>query len=75
MDRVIVNVTSHARSSLNMIDVIEHHPHTLQIITQLRLLDQIKSEGSSINGHLEQINLLPSMLTKKTIILNIVVIG
>jgi hypothetical protein len=58
-----------------MIDVIEHHPHTLQIITQLRLLDQIKSEGSSINGHLEQINLLPSMLTKKTIILNIVVIG
>jgi hypothetical protein len=57
-----------------MIDVIEHHPRTLQIITQLHLLDQIKSKGSSINGHLEQINLLPSLLTRKTTILNIIVI-
>jgi hypothetical protein len=66
-------VTGHGRPSLNTFFFIEHHPCILQIITQLHLWDQTKTRHSSIDGHLEQINLLPSLLTMKTTILNIVV--
>jgi hypothetical protein len=60
-------------SILDTFHVIEHHPHILQTIIRLHLVDQIKSERNSIDGHLEQINLLPNLLTRKIIVLNIVV--
>jgi hypothetical protein len=45
--------------SLNMLYMIKHHKHILHIITQLHLLNQIEFGRSSIDGHLEQMNLLP----------------
>jgi hypothetical protein len=66
-------VTSHGCPSLNMFYMIKHHPHISQIITWLHLLDQIKSRRSSIDEHLKQKNLLPSLLTRKTTVLNIIV--
>ncbi len=69
----VINVTSHGRPSLNMFYMIKHHPHILEVITRLHPLDQIKYGCNSIDKHLEQINLLPNMLTRKTLILNIIV--
>jgi hypothetical protein len=61
----------HGRPSLNWFSMIEHHPHILQIIIWLHSSDHIKSRHSSTNGHLEQINLLPNLLTMKTIVLDV----
>ncbi len=63
---------SHGHPPLNTY-VIEHHPRILKILTQLHSLDKIKSKHNSIDGHLEQINLMPNLLIKKIIILNIIV--
>jgi hypothetical protein len=69
----VINMIGHGHSSLNMFYIIEHHPCILQIITRMHLSNQIKSGRSSIDEHLEQINLLPNLLTRKTIVLNIVI--
>jgi hypothetical protein len=45
----------------------------LKIVIRLHLLDEIKSGRKSINGHLEQINLIPSLLTKKIIFMDIII--
>jgi hypothetical protein len=52
------HVTKYGNShpSLNMLYVIKHHKHILQIITYLHLLNQIEFGHNSIDGHLEQIN-------------------
>lgn len=69
----VINMRSHGRPSLNSFYMIEHHPYILQIITQLLSLDHIKYGCNSTNKHLEQINFLPNLLTRKTIVLNIIV--
>ncbi len=69
----VINKTSHGHPSLNTLYVIKHHARILQIIFRLHSPDKIKYEHSSINIHLEQINLLPSLLTMKTIVLNVFV--
>jgi len=55
----------HGRPSLNTFYAIKHHPCILQIVIRLHLLDQIKFEFNSIDEQLEQINLLPNLLTMK----------
>jgi hypothetical protein len=45
----------------------------LKIIIWLHSLDEIKSRCNSINRHLEQINLLPNLLTRKIIVLDIII--
>ncbi len=63
----------HYHPSLNTFDMIEHHPCILQIVAQLYSSNQIKSRHNSSDGYLEQINLLPNLLTKKIVVLNIVI--
>jgi len=69
----VVNMIGHDHPSLNTFYTIEHHPRILQIVTQLHSLNQIESRRNSSDGHLEQINLLPNLLTKKIVVLNIVI--
>jgi hypothetical protein len=69
----VINVTGHGHPSLNTIYITKHHPCILEIIIQLHPSNQIKSRWNSIDKHLEHINLMPNLLTRKTYFLNIVV--
>jgi hypothetical protein len=69
----IVNMIGHGCPSLNTLYMIEHHPHILKIVTRSDSPNEIKFGRNSIVRHHKQINLLPSLLTKKTIVLNIVI--
>jgi hypothetical protein len=66
-------VTHHGVPSLYALEMIKHNLNILQITTKLHLLDQINTNGEIINKHLKHEHLLIQQLSKKTIILNVIV--
>jgi len=53
--------------------MIKHNLNILQITTKLHLLNQINTNGNIINKHFKHEQLLIQQLSKKTTILNVVV--
>lgn len=63
----------HSVPSLYVLEMIKNNPSIFQITTKLHSLDQINTIGNTINRHLKEEHLLIWKLSKKTIILNVIV--
>jgi len=66
-------MANHGRPTLNIFDVIKHHPRVFQVIPKLYPFDQIKSITIPSDQHFEKINFLIRLLPKKTIVLNVII--